>query len=367
MSAEIEHASEGVKRIHCSNCGAELKYAPGSDFLICNYCDTRNEIVDAAVDIKELDLNEYLRTEAAKVPQGVVEALECSTCGAHNPFDASNVGKECMFCGGHLLTKDASKIDQIKPQAVLPFNLDQRAAIAKYREWLKGLWFAPNDLQRMQNLPDKVKGIYLPFWTFDANTRSFYRGERGIDRTVVESYATTVNGKNETRTRTKVETDWYPASGTVDHFFDDEVVVAHTVLPSQKIDALQPWNLSDIRPFHDDYLRGYLVESYDIGLEAGFAEGKKKIDASIRELVKVDIGGDRQRIHSVESEYNDLTFKHLLLPVYINAYRFKGKSYTFLVNGQTGKVIGDRPYSAAKIALLVIGILIIIALIVYFG
>jgi hypothetical protein len=240
-------------------------------------------------------------------------------------------------------------------------------ALEKYRSWLNGLWFAPGDLKKMQNLPDKVKGIYLPFWTFDAQTRSFYRGERGIDRTVTEPYSVTVNGKSEVRHRTRVETDWYPASGSVEHFFDDVVMVAHTALPDAKLDALQPWNLADIRPFTDDYLRGYVVESYNIGLEDSFSGAKKKMDATIYSLVGADIGGDRQRIHSIDSEYNDLTFKHLLLPVYVSAYRFKNKSYTFLINGQTGKVVGDRPYSAAKIALLVVAILIVVALIAYFA
>lgn len=361
--AEIEKVAEGANKIHCSNCGSELQYKPGTSILDCQYCGTQNEIEQSDMVIEEKDLNDHLRKEAAKTGSDVVETLECNSCGAINPFEATNVGKECMFCGGHLLVKDAIKIDQIKPQGLIPFQLAHRKAIAKYSEWLQSRWFAPNDLKNMQNLPDKLRGIYMPYWTFDAQTETDYTGERGVTRVEQESYTVTVDGKTETRQRSKTVTDWYFAAGHVSHFFDDELVLANNAVPELISKKLRPWDLNALVPFDHDYLRGFFVESYSIGLEEGFSTAKERIEDQIRGLVRSDIGGDKQRIHSMDVDWNALTFKHILLPMYVSAYQFKGKSYRFLINGQTGEVQGERPYSYWKIAGLVIAILAVIGVI----
>ena len=357
--AEIEVASEGANKINCSKCGAELRYKPGTTELLCDYCGAANAIEESDASIDEQDLATFLKTEET-APKETVETIECTSCGAINPFDETNVAKECIFCGGHLMVKDAAKIEQIKPQALIPFQIDQREAIKRYKEWLNSLWFAPDDLKKMQNLPNKLKGVYMPFWTFDAQTYSEYTGQRGITRVVTERYSS--NG--ETKTRTRTETDWYPAAGSVDHFFDDELVLANTAVPSEITMKLKPWNLDKLVPFEHDYLRGFLVESYNVSLSEGHTISRKRMEMAIRSLVRSDIGGDQQRIHSLNTDWSDETFKHVLLPIYISAYKFKGKTYRFLINGQTGEVQGKRPYSAWKIALLILAILAVVAIIV---
>lgn len=356
---EIEVASEGANKVHCSKCGAELRYQPGTTELQCDYCGTRNTIEESAIEIEEQDLSTFLKLEKQKVPTQTVESIECNSCGAINPFDETKVAKNCLFCGGHLIIKDATRVEQIKPQALVPFQIEPREAVKRYRNWLNGLWFAPNDLKRMQNLPDKLKGIYIPFWTFDAQTYSEYTGQRGITRTETERYSQ----GGETKTRTKTVTDWYPASGDVQHFFDDELILANTAIPSDITMKLRPWSLEKLVPFDHDYLRGFLVEGYNVSLEDGHRIGRSRIDSQIRELVRQDIGGDRQRISTLNTQWSDETFKHVLLPIYISAYKYKGTSYCFLINGQTGEVQGKRPYSVWKIVGLVLLILLVIGLI----
>jgi DNA-directed RNA polymerase subunit RPC12/RpoP len=360
--AEVQETSSGIKKIHCSNCGAELRYKPGTTELVCDYCSTRNEINEQEIEIRERELEEFLRKEAESTGTEEVQQMECESCGAINPLEGTSVGKECLFCGGHLLVKDGARMEQIKPQALIPFQVDHREAVAKFKKWLHGLWFAPNDLKKMQNLPDRLKGIYIPFWTFDADTFTKYTGQRGIRRTETESYTVTVNGKTERRTRTKTRVDWYPASGQVSQFFDDELVLANDSLPGNITEQLHPWDLHKLVPFEPDYLRGFLVESYNINLEQGFAIGRDQIEDKIRQLVKRDIGGDEQRIFSMNTKWDKLTFKHVLLPIYVSAYRYKKKSYRFLINGQTGEVRGERPYSFWKIFFLVLGILIVLGI-----
>lgn len=358
--AEVTEGIEGARKINCCNCGAELRFKAGTTDLNCDYCGTRNEINLQEVEIAEQALEDFLRKEASQTPTDPVATVECESCGAVNPFDDTSVGKSCVFCGGHLLVKDAARMEQIRPQALIPFQIEHRDAIERFRKWLNGLWFAPNKLKRMQNLPDKIKGIYIPYWTFDADTATVYTGQRGIRRTERENYTVTVNGRTETRTRSKTVVDWYPASGQVTQFFDDELVLANTAVPADIANGLHPWQLNALVPFDHDFLRGFLVESYNINLNEGFAIGRKQIEEQIRTLVKRDIGGDEQRITSMNVTWDKLTFKHILLPVYVSAYRYNGKAYRFLVNGQTGLVRGERPYSFWKIAGVVVVVLAVL-------
>ncbi len=365
--AEIEAVSEGALRVHCVNCGAELAYKPGTSSLVCGYCETTNSIDQSEFEIKEHDLLDYLNKKAAEAPTSEAETIECNSCGGIATFDPSVVAQSCGFCGNHLLTKDATKTATIEPHAILPFQIDRKVALTSYKTWLNSRWFAPNDLKKMQNHPNTVQGIYIPYWTFDADTSSDYTGQRGIHRTETYTVNTTRDGKSVSEQRTKVVTDWYPAAGHVDHFFNDVLVLASKSVPDKQTGKLTPWDLNMLVHFEEDYLRGFKVETYRVSLEEGFAQGKLIIEDGIRSLVRQDIGGNEQRIHTLDTDYDNLKFKHILLPVWISSFKFKGKTYQFLVNGQTGEVQGERPYSAAKIALLVIAILIIVGLIAFFA
>jgi hypothetical protein len=207
-------------------------------------------------------------------------------------------------------------------------------------------WFAPNEFRR-RGAKGKFNGVYLPYWTFDTLTFNVYKGQRG------ENYTVTVGtGKNR---RTETRTRWYPASGRFQRFFDDVLVVASEGLPRDYIIALEPWPLAQCVPFSQQFLAGHLARTYDVELDEGFLEGKRRIDEAIRADVRRRIGGDKQRIHSVDSRYDAITFKHLLLPVWLLTYRFHDKPYRVFVNAVTGEVQGERPYSWVKILLTVLG------------
>lgn len=361
--AEIANGMRGGMDAHCSNCGAKLKYEPGTEHLQCPYCGTENEIIPPDQAIQELDLEKYLYVDKAQREE--VEVLECSGCGAVNPFDAIKVGKDCLFCGAHLLIKGATKRHQIKPGALIPFKIKQDRAVILWKEWTQKLWWAPNDIKKMNNGPENIKGIYIPYWTFDAQTESSYTGARGKHRYVPETYQVREGDRMVTKTRQKRVTDWFPTAGHVSHFFDDVLVLGSESLPRQKALNLDPWNFNEAVPFQEAYLKGFYVESYSVPLERGFERAKSKMEQSIRGLIRADIGGDEQRIYSVDTHMDQLTFKLLLLPIFFSAFQFKGKTYRFLINGQTGEVQGERPYSAMKIALAIIAGFIIIGLIIW--
>jgi hypothetical protein len=209
--------------------------------------------------------------------------------------------------------------------------------------------------------------MYLPFWTFDCETDSSYTGQRGENYTVSESYTAVENGRNVSRTRQVVKTRWYPASGRVSNSFDDVLVEATTSLKKDKLRALEPWDLKNLVTYNDGYLSGFRTETYSVDVKNGYQEGKQVMDPRIQASIRTDIGGDQQMIHYVNTTYRNATFKHILLPVWLSAYRYNNKVFQFLVNARTGEVQGERPYSAIKITFAVIAAIIIVVIVIALG
>jgi hypothetical protein len=248
----------------------------------------------------------------------------------------------------------------IRPKALLPFKITQSQAFADFRQWIGTLWFAPGDLKRYAEADGKLVGVYIPCWTYDSQTNSSYVGERGDHYYTTETYQTTENGQTVIRTREVQHTNWTPASGNVSDSFDDILIVASNSLPKEYADRLQPWDLQNIVPYADEYLSGFRAETYQVTLQQGFEQAKQIMAGTIQSSVCRDIGGDEQRVISVSTQYNSITFKHLLLPVWLSAYRFRDRVYRILINARTGEVQGERPYSAAKItAAIILGFLLI--------
>jgi len=166
-----------------------------------------------------------------------------------------------------------------------------------------------------------------------------------------------VNGKTQHRTRRVRKTRWYNVSGTVWESFNDVLVLASRSLPRKYTAKLEPWDLGNLEVYQDEYLSGFRAESYQVGLDEGFERAREIMDEQIRVLIRRDIGGDEQRISSVNTQHDNVTFKHVLLPIWISAYRYNKQVYRFLVNGRTGELQGERPWSWIKIALTVMAVL----------
>ncbi|MEO0751376.1 MAG: primosomal protein N' (replication factor Y) - superfamily II helicase [Pseudomonadota bacterium] len=344
-------------RFPCDQCGADFRFDPDKAQLICDHCGNTDEIAQSgpwAGTIRELDFQTALKggLDAAEIEE--TRVLTCPNCAAEVQFDEATHATECPFCATPVVTGTGTH-RHIKPKAVLPFALQERGARKAMTDWLGRLWFAPNGLQEYARKGRKMQGIYVPYWTFDADTKSDYRGERGT--VYHETKTVTRNGKREQVRVSKVR--WRSVSGRVARVFDDVLVLASKTLPKRYTDALEPWDLSALEPYSPEFLAGFRAEGYQIELEDGFTEARAHMDRVIARDVRFDIGGDRQRIHSLNTSVKDVTFKHILLPVWLAAYKYNGKTYRFVVNGRTGRVQGERPWSAIKIAIaLIIGAMI---------
>ncbi|MES2550130.1 MAG: primosomal protein N' (replication factor Y) - superfamily II helicase, partial [Pseudomonadota bacterium] len=247
----------------------------------------------------------------------------------------------------------------IKPQALVPFVLTETEARKAMTAWLGSLWFAPNSLLEYARKGRAMNGIYVPFWTFDADTASRYTGQRGEYYYETRTVSVRVNGKMETRQEQVRHTRWYPASGRVARDFDDVLVMASGSLPERLGNELTPWDLGALVPYGPEYLAGFQAEGYTVGLGDGHQKARQKMSEVIVQDVRDDIGGDDQRVDDVDTSWSEETFKHILLPVWMAAYKYNGKSYRFIVNAQTGEVQGERPWSAWKIAFAVLLALVV--------
>lgn len=344
------------RQFPCGQCGAGLEFAPGATALSCPYCGAETVIPQSEEEIEELDLDAWLESALAETEEEERALVKCPGCGAEATFDPSVTSDLCPFCGTAIVIT-ATSGRSIKPRSLLPFKVPRKDATERFRAWLAGLWFAPSRLRKQARTDSAVQGVYVPYWTYDAGTLSVYRGERGEDYWTTETYTATENGKTVTRTRQVKRTRWYPAHGTVWNAFDDVLVLASRSLPRRLTEKLEPWDLDALVPYSDEYLSGFRAENYSVELSEGFERAKEIMDGPIRSSIRRDIGGDHQRIHSVRTRYDDVTFKHLLLPIWISAYRWREKVYRFVVNARTGEVQGERPWSFAKIALAILGAL----------
>ncbi|NOC43946.1 TFIIB-type zinc finger domain-containing protein [Ruegeria sp. HKCCD7559] len=344
-------------RFPCDQCGADYRFDPKSGTLICDHCG-HSEPIGAGTwggaSLRELDFDAAI---ADRLPDSEIEetrVLSCPNCAAQVEFDPNTHASECPFCATPVVT-DTGMNRHIKPKGVLPFALDERAAHKAMSDWLGRLWFAPNGLKDYARKGRRMQGIYVPYWTFDADTKSAYRGERGI--VYYETRTVMRDGKRVQQQVPKVR--WTPKSGRVARFFDDVLVLASRSLPKAYTDALEPWDLPALEPYQPEYLAGFRAEAYTVELKDGYAEARAYMARVIERDVRFDIGGDRQRIHAVDTDVRDVTFKHILLPVWLAAYKYRGQTYRFVVNGRTGRVQGERPWSAIKVTIaVVLGLLV---------
>lgn len=353
----------------CDSCGADLRFAPGQTQLVCAHC---GHVQSIAADspwtqsraLAELDLDKALADDLPGSVMEEVRTTSCPSCGALVEFDGATHATECPFCATPVVA-DTGSHRMIKPQALVPFALSETEARGAMTGWLGRLWFAPSGLVDYARKGRAMTGIYVPYWTFDAATRSRYRGQRGDYYYETRTVTVRVNGRPEQRQQQVRHTRWSPASGQVSRQFDDVLVMASRSLPQPLGDELTPWDLNALVAYKPDFLAGFRAEGYTVPLADGHGVARQRMAAVIQRDVQGDIGGDEQRIDALETAHSNETFKHILLPIWTAAYRYNGKSYRFLVNGQTGEVQGERPWSVWKILLACLVVAAIIGTVVW--
>lgn len=350
----------------CSTCGAKLVYDATTRTMRCPYCRGQQAVaVDDAAEIREIPLEHGL----SRAPRGYatdVVAVSCGECGATVNFAPSEITADCTFCRSHKVLARHADPNLIRPESILPFFVDLASSKKAFTSWLGTLWFRPSDLRKLARV-EEMAGVYVPFWTFDAHVDSRWTAQAGYYYYETEHYTVEVNGRTEHRTRQVRHTRWESAGGYRDDDYDDVLVCASKGLPADLAREISTsFNTETLKPYTPAFLAGWRAESYAIELYDAWATGLSIIEAEQERRCGNDVPGDTHRFLQVDNTVSDVTFKHTLLPVWIAAFRYRGKTYRFLVNGQTGAVSGHAPWSAWKITFFILFILAVIAALVFF-
>jgi DNA-directed RNA polymerase subunit RPC12/RpoP len=360
----------------CNNCGAKVEFDPAAQALKCGHCGSTRAAHDvpamaaphgapgvafqpAPGAVREISLEEGMRMAQRGLGTPVTE-VECRECGAKVNVTPGEQTAKCAFCGSGQVLAQASSGSAIRPESLIPFSMDKAGANEKFGAWLGKLWFRPSDLKKMAEVQE-LGGVYVPFWTFDAMVHSSWTAEAGYHYYETETY-TDSNGNRQTRQVQR--TRWQHADGRRSDFFDDNLVCASKGLPEALVRQFSTFDTKQLVPYQPQYLAGWRAEVYAIELMAGWPMAQRSMADTQRTRCSTDVPGDTQRNLHVNNTFTGVTFKHVLLPIWIAAYRYNGKPYQFLVNGQTGEVVGKAPWSIWKLAILVLTILAVIGAIV---
>ncbi|MEQ1860752.1 MAG: zinc ribbon domain-containing protein [Chthoniobacteraceae bacterium] len=348
----------------CPSCGGEAQWNPAKDALVCPYCGTVSPAkLDAeSGEITEHDLVVSLRSIDDSQRGWDVErvSVKCQSCQAVSVFDPSRVAQRCDFCGSSALIPFEQQKRPIRPESLLEFKLAETAVRDSVRAWFGSRWFAPNALKR-RALTDIVHGIYIPYWTFDAQVHADWTAMAGDYYYETERY-TDSNGRSGTRQVRKVR--WYPSSGSLEHFFDDELVPASKGVQLDLLRKVEPFpTTSDLKAYNAGFLSGWVVEQYQIDLIAAAQHSQQQMDAKTRTLCAAQVPGDTHRDLEVAADYSRQTFKHVLVPVWLVSYTYGSRVFQVVVNGYTGAIAGKYPTSWVKVALLVIAIVLVLVMI----
>lgn len=314
--------------------------------------------------IEEKDLRAYLEERLAESGQVSAMSQQCPSCGARVSYASPKT--HCSFCHSPLPSAETDSAF-IKPTAFLPVEIDRNGAKVAFQNWLKKRWFKPRDLNPRNLIMEDLEGLYLPFWMYDIDVVTDYRGQRGDQHWHTETYATQENGQTVTKTRQVSKTIWIPVSGRVQQAFNDILVFASSSVLQKEILKLEPWALHKLIPFEEEQKHRFSFETYQLDVVQGLEQAKKQIEPAINDAIRRDIGGYQHMINSKQMSFKEVNFKHILLPVYVCAYEFSGKTYRFVINAQTGEVQGKRPWSWLKIGMLIAGTVAVILTLIKLG
>lgn len=354
------------QKYNCPACGAEAHWNASKQSLVCVYCGTTSPAeIRADGEIIEHDLARALRDipdsrrgwDAAKI------SVRCQSCNAISIFDPKHVAQRCDFCGSAQLVKYEDVKEVFRPESVLPFKLSETQVRETIRRWYGSRWFAPSKLSGAA-LTDRVHGIYLPYWTFDAQVYAEWTAESGYYYYETEHY-TDNEGRRQSRQVRHIR--WEPSAGRLEHFFDDELVAASVGVDASKLRAIEPFPTENLVPYNTGYVAGWVVERYQIDLVAAAQHSREAMDRKLYSLCAAQVPGDTHRSLYVNSDYSGQTFKHILVPVWLLSYSYGARKFQVVLNGDTGTIAGDYPKSWGKIALAVLAALVLIVIILIFA
>lgn len=297
----------------------------------------------------------------AEQPPAGQKRFRCESCGAETTIPADTRSFTCPFCDSNYVIELPEPATQRQPpEFVIGFAVTQDAAAEIFRRWLtKGNWFRPGDLA-MAHIEGKLRGVYLPFWSFSMLAESNWCARIGEFWYRTETYTTVENGKTVTHTRTVQETEWWDLPGRHHEYYSGYLVSGSRGLPQIYAERIKPFQLAALKRYQPAFLAGWSSEEYSVERDQALELCQQEFTRREEREVAAFLPGDTHSGLQVQTSFSQINSDLVLLPVYVLSYRYRQSVFRFLINGQTGHCTGDKPLSAGKIAAVVIGVVVVV-------
>ena len=358
------HVTEQTRTYPCGSCGAALVFNPDQQNLMCRSCGTSYPIVvDPKAAVQRHDLRATAsRLQALAAPAGQAgneHEVICQSCGGRTIFNGTLTATLCPYCATPIQRTDIqNSSERLAVDGILPLQVSEDRARKAITEWINSRWFAPNEFKKYRTL-GSFTSVYMSYFTYDADSITQYRGRRGDNYTVVVG-----SGENR-RTETRIR--WRSVSGTVHNTIRDLPENANTGFDAGRVRELEPWPIAEVTPYKPEFVAGHFSRTYDNDpIQVFDGAARPRIDGIIDSTIRRDIGGDHQQISSKQTHFSLLQFMYVLLPLWLLTVNFESKPFQVFVNGLTGEVQGQRPWSKVKIIALSVVVLLVVAVIAYF-
>lgn len=354
----------------CAQCKGLLLFSPSQGALRCTHCRAVQTPTQSTLRVTEHDLLAALASQprpAALPPLSELPASKvarCRECGAQVVFSDGLVASYCTFCRAPTVLSQGEQRSSLRPESLIPFKVDRQQAMQIIGRWVRRLRFRPSDLVG-RSQTQRFVGIYVPYYTFDAEVESSWTAQAGFHYSETETYEVTENGETVKKTREVQKTRWESRSGTRHDSYDDLLINAGRGLPSELASAVSDFKTAGLVAYVPDYLAGFLAEESSLDLAQAWRQGESAIRFFQEQRCSSDVGGDEQRDLSVESSLSSLSYKLVLLPFWVLAYRYRDRSYRIVVNGQSGRIEGEAPYATSKLIFLALAIVAALVLLYF--
>lgn len=356
QNADVRVRQKKTDDFPCPSCGGNMHFDPETGNMKCLFCDHVVEFGKKDGEIVEYDFFAARDDEEDGDWGAKTVSIKCENCGAQTVVDKESIAKFCAFCGSSHIIRE-QEVTGIAPESLLPFVMTERSARESFKKWIGKRFFAPNALKR-ENVAGSLAGAYVPYWTYDADTCYTYTAQAGDYYYV--SQTRHVNGRPVTEQVRKIR--WRRVSGSGREYFDDIPIPATRKMDAVLLGRLEPFPLKKLVPYQPEYLSGFVAERYSVPLREGWNAAKIEIRNGLERIIRKSIRADEVRDIRIAANYVKVLYKHLLVPVWISSYQYRGKTFRYVVNGATGKVAGNAPLSALKVTVAVLIALAAVAL-----
>ncbi len=341
-----------VRSYQCPGCSAPMQFNGEKQKMVCEHCGTELTVEELDEISKfDVDTGEQVEGEFAETGDTAeFNSFKCSSCGAEILTDDNTTATFCSFCGRPNMVQNRLS-GELTPKHVIPFKINKQSAVEKYREWAKKGIFTPSMFSSNATI-EKITGMYVPFWMYDYNARMNLSANcTKVRHSRKGDYEYTY-------------TDHYIVTRDVEAQYDKLPTDASEKMPDDVMDKVEPYNYNEMTDFEMPYLSGYYSEKYNFTAEQLAPRAEKRIRQYITDTTRSTISGyTTVNITRQNSQLRKLKAEYMLMPVWILNLRYNEKDFLFAMNGQTGKIVADRPLSKGKMAAWYIGITVVMTLI----